>query len=311
MKTPSEHSPGIFIVGCPRSGTTLLRRILDAHPNISAPGETYLFTACARFLATDPSVDGMNIGVINGLGFLGFEEEQILSRLREFAFSFREQHAHNEGKTRWAEKTAIDVFHLDALEKLLAGHGKFIFITRHGVDTAISMQEWCNKSQSYPTELHHYIQRFQQPLVALTHAWADTQRASREFCKRYPDDTLQIRYEDLTADPEQHLKAIFDFLGEEWHANISTTALSGSESKGFSDWKTFSTTKIEAGNAGQWKRLSKETLADLACIANGELIAAGYDPLPETRRSDDTLARRRYEMGLALQSSKRETKKSD
>ena len=96
-------APGIVILGSPRSGTTLLRRVLDAHPNIAAPGETYLLTACARFLAEDKVVDGMDIGVLNGLGFLGFEGADVVARLREFAFGFREDHAAREGKGRWCE----------------------------------------------------------------------------------------------------------------------------------------------------------------------------------------------------------------
>ncbi|MCA9663328.1 MAG: sulfotransferase, partial [Myxococcales bacterium] len=35
------RSPGIIVLGAPRSGTTLLRRLLDAHPNIACPPETY------------------------------------------------------------------------------------------------------------------------------------------------------------------------------------------------------------------------------------------------------------------------------
>jgi len=62
MPTKAKYD-GIIVIGCPRSGTTLLRRLLDAHPNIAAPGETYLFTACARFLRSERAVDGMDVGV--------------------------------------------------------------------------------------------------------------------------------------------------------------------------------------------------------------------------------------------------------
>ena len=55
---------GIIILGCPRSGTTLLRRLFDAHPNIAAPGESYLLTAAARFLTGETMVDGMDDGLL-------------------------------------------------------------------------------------------------------------------------------------------------------------------------------------------------------------------------------------------------------
>ena len=129
---------GIVIIGCPRSGTTLVRRLLDAHSNISCPGETYLLTACARFLQGEQSVDGMEVGVLNGLAFAGFEREEVIRRLREFAFAFHREEADRKGKGRWAEKTAVDAFHLDEIRTLCGEHVHFVCVTRHGLDVAAS-----------------------------------------------------------------------------------------------------------------------------------------------------------------------------
>ena len=49
----NEAEKGVIILGCPRSGTTLLRRLLDSHPDLSCPGETFLFRGAARFLKED------------------------------------------------------------------------------------------------------------------------------------------------------------------------------------------------------------------------------------------------------------------
>src|SRR5262249_42673199 len=104
---------GIIVMGAPRSGTTLLRRILDAHPDIACPGETNLLAACARFLHSETIAEGVDIGVLAGLEFAGFAEDAVLEALREFAFGFHREYAKRQGKPRWACKTAFDVFYWD------------------------------------------------------------------------------------------------------------------------------------------------------------------------------------------------------
>ena len=141
---------GIVVLGCPRSGTTLLRRLLDAHPAISAPGETYLLSAASRFLDGERMVDGLEVGVLNGVGFLGFDEAALLDRLREFIFAFRREHAAREGKRRWLEKTAVDAFHVDAIRRICGSHVHYICLVRHGLDVVCSMEDWIENQRLTP-----------------------------------------------------------------------------------------------------------------------------------------------------------------
>ena len=57
--------PGIVVLGTPRSGTTLLRRLLDAHPNIACPPETYVLSGAARFLHEETFAQGLKIGTLS------------------------------------------------------------------------------------------------------------------------------------------------------------------------------------------------------------------------------------------------------
>ena len=59
MNEPAKR--GVVIIGTPRSGTTLLRRILDAHPAIACPPETYLLSGAARFLHEESFAQGLKI----------------------------------------------------------------------------------------------------------------------------------------------------------------------------------------------------------------------------------------------------------
>lgn len=305
MAAEQGKRQGIIILGCPRSGTTLLRRILGAHPAIAAPGETYALSAGARFLSSDPSIDGMQVGIINGLGFLGVEEAELTARLRAFIFGFLNEYAAREGKSRWVEKTAIDAFHIDEIERFCGDDAQFVCVTRHGLDVVCSMDEWCQKSGAYPRELHAYIRQYSQPLVAFAHAWVDAVSALHAFAERHKQNAFALCYEDLIKAPEAKVDALMAFLGEDHPDGLLEAALSDTEARGFSDWKTFSRSQIETSSVNRWRRLPRATLQELAAIVNPTLERCGYDPVAITLEDSDASARRRYETGLKLQSLKK------
>jgi len=108
-----DVKPGIIILGAPRSGTTLLRRIVDAHPHIACPGETFLLRSCARFLRSETIANDLDYGIAGGMAALGVGMEAIHDRLRAIVEDIHGQHARKAGKRRWAEKTAVDAFDVD------------------------------------------------------------------------------------------------------------------------------------------------------------------------------------------------------
>ncbi len=297
---------GIVVLGCPRSGTTLLRRLMDAHPNISAPGETYILSSCARFLSGEKVVDGMEIGVVNGLGFLGFDEGDVVGGLREFAFGFRAKHAAREGKSRWLEKTAIDAFHVKAIERLCGDHADFICVVRNGLDVACSMLDWSVKAQAFPPELHDYVKDTPRLMEAFCKAWAESTNEIMDFAARHEGNAILIRYEDLIEDPEVVLGSVFDKIGEEMPVDLLERAFEAKEPKGFSDWKAFSKTSLSSQSVGRSKSLSKDTLSMLADIVNPTLERAGYALVKSGKARSDEVSRKRYEMGLVLQGLKSE-----
>ncbi|PRP93157.1 Sulfotransferase domain protein [Enhygromyxa salina] len=300
----SGTAPGIVVVGSPRSGTTLLRRVLDAHPNIACPPETYLFGAAARFLHADEFAAGLRIGVVDGLSFAGFPEDEVLGRLRGLVFGFLEDYAKKIGKPRWAEKTAFDAFHLDAIRRLCEGHVKFVCIHRHGLDVALSLGDLVAKTGGYVDELHAYMRRYPEPLEAMARAWVDAATAVAELAEA-SDDALSLRYEDLTAAPEVELRRVFEFLDEPYDEELLGRALAGTGGVGFGDWKTYARAKVDRSSVGRWKTLPTPVQVKLAGICNPTLERLGYEPV-ETEDEDAEEARRRYELGLLLNRMKQD-----
>jgi LPS sulfotransferase NodH len=290
---------GIVIVGSPRSGTTLLRRILDAHPNIACPPETYLLSAAARFLHEETFAQGLRIGVTAGLGFAGFEEDDVLGRIRALVFGFFEEHAQKRGKARWAEKTAFDAFHLGAIRRVVGGHVRFLCLQRHGLDVACSVSDLVDKTGGYVQELHEYVRKYPQPLEAFARAWVDTSSAIADLCAE-DELALDLRYEDLARDPEAVVRRVLEFVGEPWEDGMIERALGQADNVGFGDWKTYAKPQIDTSSIDRWKSLPAPTRAHLARICNPTLERLGYEAVAAASDEDAEAARRRYELGLLV-----------
>ncbi len=302
--TTSTATEGIIILGAPRSGTTLLRRLIDAHPNIACPGETNVFGACGRFLRSERIADGAGIGVLDGLGYAGFSADEVLARLREFAFSFHREYAQRHAKPRWASKTAFDAFYLEEIEQLCGEQVSFVCIQRHGLDVAYSIEELCNKNGVYLRELHEYVIRYPRMLEAFAHAWVDLAQSIDAFAKRHADNAIVLKYEDLTVQPAETMARVMAFLGEQWDPALMDRALEKREDLGLGDWKTYGRQSVDPSSVARWKGKPPDAVSRLAVICNPTLTLCGYDSVELEAELKPAEARRQHELGLLLQGLK-------
>lgn len=300
MSADSRYE-GIIVLGVPRSGTTLLRRLIDAHPKIACPGETNLFSSCGRFLRGERIAEGVQIGVVDGLGYAGFSKQEVLARLRELAFSFHRDYAKQQGKPRWGSKTAFDAFYLDEIEQLCGEQSHFVCIQRHGLDVACSIRELSEKNGGYLHELHDYVVRYPIVLEAFAHVWVDLTRAVRAFAERHPKNAILVGYEELTEDTDATMSRIMQFVGEEWSSDLTGQALKKRSGIGLGDWKTYGKSAVDQSSVDRWKQLSRDTISRLGVICNPTLKLCGYEPVKVREARDDEETRRRYEVGLLLQ----------
>lgn len=297
---------GIVVLGAPRSGTTLVRRFLDAHPEVACPPETTLLSACARFLHEQPLDNGVRFGVLDGLCQIGFGEDEVIERLRAFAFDFHRQHAQQAGARLWAEKTAADVFHLAPIERLCGEHVRYVVVLRHGLDVAVSMQDLTTASGGYLDELHAFVAREHRPVVAFAEAWRVATQAMLDLAERRPEQVHVVRYEALVDDPGAHLEGLFAFLGLELDAPSLLQRALRLESAGFGDWKTWARSAIDASSVGRYRKdLSKHLRAELAGRLNPTLERAGYAAVkvPTIRPMD---AARRMELAMRVHAMRRD-----
>lgn len=296
-----SERPGIIVLGVPRSGTTLLRRLIDAHPNIACPPETNLLSATSRFLDEHEFAGGMSVGVIPGLHFSGFDEDTVLRRTREFVTGFFREIAAKHGKPRWAEKTAADIFHLDRIERLLGDSCTFIGVLRHPLDVIASIKDLSDKMESYLPELHSYVAQHLSPAEAFGHAWADATSRLLRFAEEHPSNTLLVKYEDLTKDPRAEMTRVFEFLQEPCDVDaVLADALNTRGTVGLGDWKTYEARAVSTSSVGRHGRVDPSLLARLAPRLNPVMAQCGYPPLAAKGAVQGAEARRRYEFSLRV-----------
>lgn len=301
---------GIIVLGLPRSGTTLLRRILNAHPRIACGGETFLLRATAQFFESDTITNGIDYGVAGGLNAAGFSEQEIRKRVRQLAFSFLDEIAVRQGKPRWATKTAVDSFYVSEIEKLYGGHAQFICVIRHGLDTAMSLRELCEANEVYIKELHEYIKRFRRPLHAFVQAWKVVTSQLLDFSDRNRENTLLVRYEDLVDDPVACCDDIFAFLGEDRDSEILQRAMSDDDVQGLGDWKTYDRKTINSESVGRWKSLRPDIVSRLGPMINPLLAECAYEPVPVKSLPNYDQAMHQYEVSMRFNLARSKDDKS-
>lgn len=185
----------VFVVASPRSGTTLMCQMLDAHPNLFAPyWETGLFVRFAEMMSN-------HLAWIfkEHRASMPLEREDVIAWIRESVQGLFARFAAACGKSRWAEKTPAHVFHMDLIHEVFPG-AQFIHMIRNGRDVVRSLQNmpWA------PRQIRWSARR-----------WVDSVRAGRDYGRRLPaGQYTEIRYEELVAEPEQTIRRLCEFLGE-------------------------------------------------------------------------------------------------
>lgn len=199
----------IFVIGCHRSGTSLLRRILDSHSRIACPPES-------KFLLplTDLLRDGASV---RGLSSMGYGRDDVVRAVAAFASRFFEGYAAASGKARWADKTPNYVDRLPELWELFGPRARFVIIVRNGLDVVFSLVD---AGRHYPAIDGYIADAGGDRRVGAARFWREQNRRIDAFRLERADACHVVRYEELTTDPERVLRSMFRFLDEPWEPAV-------------------------------------------------------------------------------------------
>jgi protein-tyrosine sulfotransferase len=196
--SPERH---IVIGGSPRSGTTLLRRQLDRHPGVCCGPESGLFLPGR--IVVEPLAVGFGMTVDEIVAMQASSTSQA-AFIDAFAARYREL----RGRARWAEKTPLDIRHLDWIVARFP-KVRIIHVLRDGRDVVCSMRE--HPDRRWVSGGWVKVHR-PQPIEAYAARWARDTAAG--MAMRSDPRYREVRYEDLVADPVGTLTSLCEWLGE-------------------------------------------------------------------------------------------------
>ena len=277
-------NPFVFVVGCPRSGTTLLQRMLDNHPDLAVANDTHFITRAAkkslRKHSNPPLTDelvqdvssyrrfhrmGLDDGDINAAATGCKDYSHFVSRL----YTLR---GAKFGKSLSGEKTPDYCRQIPALNRLFPA-AKFVHIIRDGRDTAMSAINWANKSKG-PGKWKMWT----EDPVGCSALWWRWQVGAgmREGRKLSGRLYHEVKYEKLVADAPKLLRAAAEFLQIPYSDNM------GNYFKG----KTRNNPKLSAKSAWlpptsglrNWRiQMKREDIAVFEAVAGELLEQLGYE----------------------------------
>ncbi|MQY04312.1 sulfotransferase family protein [Actinomadura macrotermitis] len=272
----------IFVIGCPRSGTTLLQLMLHSHHRIAIPAETrFLLPAYTRRCEFGDLRDRGRrrelAAWITGrretkFRDLGLDAAEVAERIVQApptigsaAGTVFRSYAERFGKPRWGDKRPSYFKHVPLLLRMYPD-AQFVHLIRDGRDCVASLKEmpW------YKLDVYHAAS-----------AWREAIDAGRRYAARLgPDGYHELQYERLVADPAGELTRLCAFLGEDFDpAMTEPQEIARLTVPPQKKWHARTYAEIGTGRVGSWTERLEEWEVGVAEAAFGDRLAAyGYRP---------------------------------
>lgn len=286
------NSP-IFVLGNPRSGTTLLRLMLTCHPAIVIPPEAgfaaWLYERYRDWKADCPSqIDAFVADALRtrkmetwGLGeedLRGFLREHRPATYPEAVSLVYELYGLRSGREfrRWGDKNNFYIDYIEVLDRMFPD-AQFVHIVRDGRNVACSYRALGAQKISSA-----YAPRLPMEIRDIATEWRrNVDTVSGALRKFGPERGFELRLEDLVRSPEQVLRGLTGFLGEEFDRSMLDYHRIGEERQ------------LEPREFLQWKQRTLEPPIDTRNeIYKSELDAASIASFEET--AGDSLRRYGY-----------------
>jgi Sulfotransferase family len=276
-----EQDP-VFVLCMGRSGSTLLRLILDTHPDLACPPETNMPALCSRLAVVWSLIEGAPLAQQREDAPPAVPDAAIAG-IRETMDRMTAPYLARRGKRLYCDKSLGTALHAKLLLRIYPG-ARFICLFRHPMDVISSGLEAC------PWGLNGY--GFDQyiagspgnAVLALARYWLDGASAIAAVQEEHPGNCHRVRYEELVRDPERVTAEIFDFIGVAPAPGIAQAVFARDhERHGPADHKIWHTSRISADSVGRSDTVPAGLIPPPVLESiNGLLGKLGYVAVDET-----------------------------
>ncbi len=256
----------VFILSCNRAGSTLLRFILDTHPDIYCPPELFLGQAAHSLAIFLCGLEGRS-SYFEAEGKIHVSDA-IAETLRAVISDQLSAHVARRGKRLWCEKTPQNVYHLKLLN-ILFPRAKHICLHRHCLDVVASALQMAGRIGAIQRSIY---KSSGHGLTGTIRWWCEMTRAVLEHERTHPGRCFRLRYEDLVKNPGQVLAPLSSFLEVPWEEKVLESVFSTQHDYGYEDPTIRFNDAIHSGSVGSGASLSLEGVPDDAIAAMRQLL---------------------------------------
>ncbi|WP_394145877.1 sulfotransferase family protein [Vibrio atypicus] len=282
-----------FIIGSPRSGTTLFRLMLNRHENLIVPPEagflTWLYknyhdsdfhkfdvVSFVKELILTKKINSWNLDECHLVEYLCSSRITSYAELIDSVYRFYAEIVLDKSFTIMGDKNNFFLSEVDLINEIYP-KAKFIHIVRDGRSVAVSYQDLHKKnlnSENAP--------KLPNDIRDIAYVWCKDINTIRQSFEKIgnPKRLLTIRFEDLVSNPEKELCKVCDFLGESFDSKMldyyQTTLEEGLEPKEFDSWKKKNQQPLQKEEIYKFKKLSKSSLTEFELVCKNELKYFSY-----------------------------------
>ena len=270
-----KNNPPIFIVGAPRSGTTLLASFLDRHSRICVPPETRFFrevnpsllALCERGGSRKEMIELLLSGL--RIQDLDLNAEDLSTHwktknISDLFLTALEVFAQRHGKSRPGEKSPVHLHSLDIIFDWYPD-ARVVHIIRDGRDVVLSLQNvvWSHNS-----------------LVRHCFMWRRKVAHIRHKMSKYDKKILTLKYKELVTQPVDEIQKVCSFIGENFEkrmldVKIPTNVVPDWEA----NWKGRVKKTLDPSRVNKWKHATSEEDLFLMQYIMGDMLRYWGYPL--------------------------------
>jgi len=236
-----DSSQPIFVVGMPRSGTTLVERILSNHTDVKSCGELQDFGVAVKEVTGTSSQRVLDVETLQAAQSIDFAElgKRYIQRTK----------AVTDNSPKFIDKLPFNFFHIDLIRKALP-NAKIICLLRNPMDTCVG-----NFRQLFSINSPYYSYAYN--LQTIGRFYAEFYQLANRWESSNTDNFMLLNYESLVATPEQKIRELLEFCGLSWqekclHAEQNTAPVSTAS-------KVQVREPINAKSIGRWKKFGPNT----------------------------------------------------